>query len=331
MKWRRHISSIGLLLVIALFGISAHAGAPKSAPPAKKVEQADWLAKCKAWNGKVMTIQTANLVVEYPDFADKALAKRHADFLQKAYEKYRQLFAFGAEDPFHGKKIQFHVLPAWSLGETAGGTDIRLGIGTMASGLAYPPDRIYFHEMAHAFERAQSDHGRYYLYQFIGGMNEAVAMLFECYISTQLASIAESPNLKQACEDHLAGNMARLVKSPEATLASYESHKVNPYALDWGRHPHQKPGEPFKSGEWYFLQMLFRVTHDYGWGVWSKLFAETAKSGQGPVAKELFWNQTHAHQEDPKFKQAVAEFVEALGKACGHDLRPMFRKWNFGF
>jgi hypothetical protein len=81
--------------------------------------------------------------------------------------------------------------------------------------------------------------------------------------------------------------------------------------------------------------MLFRVSDQCGWGVWQNFFALTKEAGTGNAAKEAFENKEKLvigkvpDMRQPLLKQAFAEFVTSLSKACGKDLFPMFRGWRF--
>ncbi|MGA2062991.1 MAG: hypothetical protein ABSG67_21165, partial [Thermoguttaceae bacterium] len=160
---------------------------------------------------KVVTVETKNLVINYPDPADPlvvqkrkelisrsktvntdffqidpAPARKHADFLQKVYELYYELFAFGDQNPFQGKNIVFLVDANWAEAVTNSMHEIRLGLSKYTDGLVYPPSDLYFHEMAYTFQKAQENAGRFYIYHFVGGINETVADHLAFYVVSKL-------------------------------------------------------------------------------------------------------------------------------------------------
>jgi Spy/CpxP family protein refolding chaperone len=302
---------------------------------------------------KVITVETKNLVINYPDPTDPlvvqkraelisqsktanadffqidpALARKHADFLQKVYELYYELFAFGDPDPFQGKKITFFVDAKWAEAVTNSTHEIRIGLSDYANGLVYPPSSLYFHEMVHTFQKAQENAGRFYIYHFVGGINETVADHLAFYVVSKLET--DVPSEMKNIDLFRTGGGA---KTPEQTLGYYEAHQIVPYDMVWGRHPLTRAGEGCRSGEYLINQMLARVEDQCGWEIWRKFFAITKDSGN-PTAKRIMQEKSKAlsridNMSDPLVKQAFAEFVASLSQAGGQDLRPMFRKWGF--
>ena len=321
--------------------VAGSKGAPKPLPPRKSTVQ-------------VFTIETANLVLDYPDpddpivrqkrqdmlakaktdaqkaaleaaylRVDPALARRHADFLQKVFEFYRGVFAFEDRDPFEGRKITFFVDASWAEGETLSSNEIRLGLSNFSDGLVYPPGRIYFHEMVHAFQYAQQKAGRFYVYQAIGGINEAFAEHFACDAIARFES--DDPKMMSYVDSFRNGSGS---KTPENTLASFESHRVDPYGLDWGRHPKTKAGEGCRNGEYIFQQMLMRIVDRFGWDIWLKFFAQTRKSSERFVTdfKTLTGAAT---MQTPAVRRLFADLIDGLSLAAGPEARAMFAAWRF--
>jgi Spy/CpxP family protein refolding chaperone len=182
--------------------------------------------------------------------------------------------------------------------------------------------------MAHAFQFAQQQAGRFYIYHFVGGINETVAEHMACYVISKMET--DVPSAMRYANDYRTGGAA---KTPEQTLLYYEAHQIVPYDMDWGRHPRVVAGEGCRSGEVIFNQMLARVEDQCGWDIWPKYFAITKDSGN-PTAKRIMQEKSKAilrtnNMSFPLVKQAFAEFVAGLSQAGGRDLRPMFRKWGF--
>jgi hypothetical protein len=303
---------------------------------------------------RVFTVETANLVLDYPDpedpivrqrrqetldkaktdaqkaaleaaslRVDPALARRHAEFLQKAFEFYRDLFDFRDRDPFAGRKITFFVDAQWAEGETLSSKEIRLGLSNFSDGLAYPPDRIYFHEMVHAFQYAQQKAGRYYIFQTLGGINEAFAEHFACDALVRFEP--DQPRWMAYVDSFRTGAGA---KTAEDRLSDYEAHGADPYAMDWGRHPKTRAGSGVRSGEFILQQMLMRIVDRFGWDIWPKFFAQTRKSSERFAAdfKTLTGGAT---MQTPAVRRLFADLIDGLGRAAGPEARAMFAAWRF--
>ncbi len=276
----------------------------------------EWSWKCREWSGKTFVVETADLIVEYPDFADRNAAEEHAATIQRIFDKFIELYSFTKDDnTFKGKKVTIHL---FKLGNQSQAFFSNVYINVIHAMPNNSPDRTYAHELGHSFQDAQRSKGRRYIYNVFSGMTEAMAMHFECYINDTITHSRDS-----YCQKAMSGHMYQA--APEQSLAYYESKKMNPYELDWTAHPVQKRGESFRSGEWYFLQMLYRITGKYGWQIWPKYFAMTVNGGNMSIPK----NYRIKELGDPMAKRAFAEFVDTLSKACGDDLRPQFRAWGF--
>lgn len=272
------------------------------------------------WTGGTFRVETKDLVIEYPDFIDPVESQKHADTLQKAYETYLLIFGFDDEKPYGGIKTNIVLNPEVKV-SSAGPHQITIGsttINEIKMGSLNPPDITYFHEMVHVFEFAEWDAERYYIFHMIAGINEAFASYLACHPDI-LSLVEQNANAKPACDVILYGIGA---KGPAFTLAYYEAQKIDPYTLDWGRHP------AGQSGENYFIQMLARVSEMAGWNVWINYFSAIRQTSIRPdvwKAAEVKMDDMH----DPLAKQAFAEFVTDLSGAAGQDLRPMFRGWGF--
>jgi hypothetical protein len=276
----------------------------------------EWVKKCKEWNGKTFVQETANIIVEYPDFVDREATKKHAATLQRGFDKFMKLYSIQEDNLFRdGRKIRIRVV---NLRTESNAFFEEINIEVIATDPDGPPNKTYWHEMVHSFQIAQYLRGRDYIFDRIDGMREAMAILFACYISDTMTHSDDD-----YCQESLSGRLDSANK--ERSLFYYESNKINPYTLDWSMHPKQKAGEPFRSGEWYFTQMMYRITGKYGWQIWPKYFALTADGGKLSIhkVKEL------GDLGGPIAKKAFAEFVDGLSKACSDDLRPQFRTWGF--
>lgn len=254
-----------------------------------------------------MPLETRNLVVNYPDFADPGEASKHAEILQRAYDAYWQLHAFGGDDPFRGRTtaISFDVSVARSV--TVSPYEIRMGTGSfILLGLTNPPTPTYFHELAHAFQYAQRQAGLTYIFHLVAGINEALADHFAYYFGHEV--------LKYSAEE-MRGYEDRRAKAIDQSLRQYEGRKLDPYELDWGAHA---------EAETYLLGMFFRIVERCGWELWPRFFA----SQKSPLASRLI-EQKVSDMRDARVKEAFDEFVGGLSKACGQNLRPMFRSWRF--
>jgi hypothetical protein len=272
------------------------------------------------WTGGTFRIETEDLIIDYPDFVDRAEAQKQADTLQKGYEIFLSIFAFGGEKPYDGIKtnIVFDPKADHSSADRHLITISLALIDVLKNGYVNPPDPTYFHEMVHVFEWAELYARRFYLFHMFGGVNESFAELLKCHPDV-IALLESNAGVKAHCDALLNGIDA---KSPEDTLAYYEAQKIDPYALDWGTHP------PVPNGEMYFMQMLARVSYTAGWDVWGKYFAATLET-RGSPAVQAAMDKKVMDMRDPLAKQAFAEFVSSLSDAAGQDLRPMFRGWGF--
>jgi hypothetical protein len=278
------------------------------------------------WSGVTFRVETDNLIIDYPDFVDPGEARKHADKLQAAYAVFRTVFSFDDKLPYGGRKAE--VVFRTDTKQVSGAGTNRIFIGwdvwqAMQAGYVNPPSPVFLHEMTHLFTHAQEASSRYYVYQFVGGMNEAVADYFPCHPSI-LALWSPDRHLANQCDLWLDQVGA---KSPEWTLAYFEANRIDPYSLDWNEHP----GTP--SGESLFPQMLARISDKAGWDTWEKLFSATKAAGGNPTGKRIqeAWAETKPidRMNDPLVRQAFREFVDSLGQAAGEDLRPMFRAWRF--
>jgi hypothetical protein len=302
---------------------------------------------------KVITIETANLIVQYPDrdeplvrqkreelianaktpsekasieaectVVDPAVARKHADFLQRIFDFYRKVFALDGPDAFNGQKITFFVDALWQEGRTLSLHEIRLGLSNFI-GKIYPPNRIFFHEMAHAFQYALLKAGRFYIFHPISGLNEAFAEHFACDVISRFES--DNPDWMKYVDSFRTGAWSR---TPENTLTYYETNGLDPYKMDWGAHPSIPEGSRRVSGEYIFQQMLMRVVDQFGWDIWPKFFAQTKKASA--LFEADFKKLTGAAtMETPEVRKLFAAFVDGLGLAAGKDLRPMFEAWRF--
>lgn len=326
MRWKRFLVLATLVLAVSCNLPRDPVSVAQTVPVAQAVT-ASPQASAKAsetstrvWTGKTFRVETKNLLIDYPDFIDPDQARLNAEALQKVYDTYLVIFAFGDEQPFQGQKTTI-VFDPKVRGNSASGNQIIIGSGTLGQikdGYLNPPDRTFLHELAHVFEYAQISAGRYYIFNVIIGINEAFTEYLVCYQGIY-PLWAQGKSTQEYCDLILHGVGA---KGPEFTLTYYEDERIDPYTLDWGSHP------AGASGEGYFEQMLARVSDKVGWDVWQKYFSSTKDSGGSPAAREAYETRTY-EMGAPLSKQVFAEFVSDLSRACGQDLRPLFRGWGF--
>jgi hypothetical protein len=277
------------------------------------------------WTDHTFLVQTKNLMIYYPDFVDPAEARTQADTLQKGYDAYRVIFSFDDEPPYGGQKTAIVFDPRLKSSMSGGGNIIQMGtvvMDAMREGYINPPDPTFLHEMVHTFDHAQPNTERYYVYNFIGALGEALAEYMICY--PDIFKLWEQDGrAKEKCDITLYGIGS---KSDEYTLEYFETHTTDPYTLDWSVHPSGW------GGEYLFPQMLARVSDAAGWDVWKKFFSATRASGGNPAAKEAYlyyYDRKGQTMSDPLVKKAFAEFITTLSQSSGKDFTSMFRGWGF--
>ncbi len=305
-------------LIVVLAAACASGARPAATPTTSPVRTPD-RTPAGSWNGGTFRVETADLVVGYPDFLTPEEARTHADTLQRIYGVLRRVFALEDERLFRGEKTSIEFTPKYA--GSASGNKIVLGrsvVDPMSKGYVNPPDPIFVHEMVHVFVNAQRAAGRYYVYQLVPGMNEALADYLKCWPKV-LELWSQGAQSEAYCALTLHGTGAK----GNYTLDQYEANGIDPYTLDWSAHP------PARSAEAYFPQMLARVSEKAGWDVWRKFFQATTAGGN-PGAREAFrLGSKSPKMTDPLIKKAFGELVDGLGNAGGQDLRPMFRNWGF--
>ncbi len=309
---------ISLIVVVAAACASA-GGTPSTATPTASPARTPAGTPAGSWSGGTFRVETADLVVGDPDFLTPEDARIHADTLQRIYGVLRGVFALEDEKLFGGEKTSIEFRPEYA--GSASGNRIVLGrsvVDPMSQGYVNPPDPIFVHEMVHVFVAAQRTSNRYYVYQLVPGMNEALADYLKCWPKV-FELWSQGAQSEAYCALTLHGTGAK----GNYTLDEYEANRIDPYSLDWSAHP------PARAGEAYFPQMLARVSEKVGWDVWRRFFMATAAGGNPGAGEAFRLGSKSPKMTDPLIKKAFAEFVDGLGKAGGQDLRPMFRGWGF--